>query len=520
MKVIKWLFKYGVLAGYIVLTLVLIVEAALPGKLSAEQSDAVGDIITNITDKEFEKEPEYIHPTGLKISIPKKDKYLVGEVYHLDSVITPEKSSNKSVVWASSDKSIASISNDGTLRLLKKGEVTITGTLKDTEFTDSFTITIEEILLEDFTIKCDSVMDTNHQYTIGVTFIPSNATNRSLKWVSSDPSIATINNSGHVVPKANGIVTFTATSSNGIVKSITVECKLIIIQKIDVTNIEIKDSIITLTEGDKIKPEINVLPSNATTKTLKYVSSNQEVFTVDNKGNITCVKNGYGTLTITSLSNPNVSTQIGIVVNSKEADFKILNEFSNDYALLYPNESIKLNIEKTVMPVEYYFEFISDNNNVCEITEDGVMNGKNVGKCNITIRCTSGDGKVKEITFEVQVKKEVDYTAIQDFRYMIRKGIGHFGAFLVLAVFGAFIAIMFFKRKWIFGIISLILGFGIAGLTEYIQTFVPGRSGLFKDVMIDYAGYLSGTIIVLGVFYIISLIIFIIKRSKNEKISA
>ena len=32
--------------------------------------------------------------------------------------------------------------------------------------------------------------------------------------------------------------------------------------------------------------------------------------------------------------------------------------------------------------------------------------------------------------------------------------------------------------------------------------------------------YLSGTIIVLGVFYIISLIIFIIKRSKNEKISA
>ena len=519
MKVIKWLFKYGVLFGYILLTIVLVIEAALPGNLSAEQSDAVGDIITDITDKEFEKEPEYINPTGLKISLEKKDKYLVGQVFHLDTVITPEKSSNKSVVWSTSDKSIASISNDGTLRLLKKGTVTITGTLKDTEFTDSITITVEEILLEDFVIKCDEVMDTNHQYTIGVTFTPSNATNRSLKWVSSDPSIATINNSGHVVPKGNGIVTFTATSSNGITKSVTVECKLIIIQKIDVTNIKISNSFITLTEGDTLKPEIQVLPTNATNKGLKYVSSNPDVFTVDNKGNIHCVKNGYGILTITSLSNPEIEETIAVVINSKIAEFKLLNEFKHEYALLYPHESIKLQIEKSVMPVEFYFEYISRDSNICEVTEDGVINGRNIGKTSVIIRCVSGDGTIKEISFDVMVQKEVDYTAIQDFRYAIRKGIGHFGAFLVLAVFGAFIAIMFFKRKWIFGIISLILGFGIAGLTEYIQTLVPGRYGLFKDVMIDYAGYVTGTIVILGIFYICVLFIYIFKGRKNEKLS-
>ena len=96
---------------------------------------------------------------------------------------------------------------------------------------------------------------------------------------------------------------------------------------------------------------------------------------------------------------------------------------------------------------------------------------------------------------------------------MIRKGIGHFGAFFVLAIFASFVVIMFFKKKWLYALLSLVTGFLIAGLTEYIQTFVPGRSGLFKDVMIDYTGYIVGSIIILGVY----LIIYLITRRTNGK---
>lgn len=513
MKVIKKIFKYGVLVGYIILTIVLIVEASLPGNISAGQSNAVGDIITDITGNEFEKEPEYIHPTNLDISIIEKAKYLVGEVYHLDYSVTPSNSSNKSIIWESSNKSVATISTDGTLRLIAKGEVTIKATLKDTTFTDSLIINVEEIILEDFIITSDTIMDTNHEYTIHVDFIPSNATNRSLKWESSDPSVATINSKGHVVPKSAGIVTFSATSSNGVVKSITVEIKLIIINKVDVNHLSITDSVLTFTEGESKKLQINVIPSNATNKELKYISDNEDVITVDKYGKVTCIKDGYANILISSLSNPNVKTQIGIVVKSKVAEFKLLNELSENTLTLKPYESVKLDIEKTVMPVEYNFEYISNNNDICEISEDGVINGLEKGTTTIIIRCISGDGTVKEISFDVTVKKEIDNSAITNFYYMIRKGIGHFGAFFVLAIFASFVVIMFFKKKWLYALLSLVTGFLIAGLTEYIQTFVPGRSGLFKDVMIDYTGYIVGSIIILGVY----LIIYLITRRTNGK---
>lgn len=506
MKFIKKLFKYGVLVGYILLIVVLIVEASLPGKISAGQSNAVGDIITDITGNEFEKEPVYINPTSIDISIPEKDRYLVGETYHLNSVILPSDSSNKSIIWESSDPKIAKISSDGTLRLLAKGNVLVTGTIKDTNLKDSIEINVEEILLEDFNISCDKVMDTNHQYTVHVDFIPSNATNRNLTWKSSDPNIATINSSGHVVPKSQGIVTFSATSSNGVTKSVSVEIKLIIIQKVDVTNLVFNDSIITLTEGDTKKLDITVLPVNATTKTLKYESSDKEVVSVDNKGNITCLKNGYSILTVTSLSNPEITITIGIVVNSKIAEFNLKNELNDGVLLLHPHESIKLEIDKISMPVEYEFIFSSDNINVCEVSSDGVINGIDKGTSLIKILCVSGDGVTKQIEFKVEVKKEVDYTAITNFYYMIRKGIGHFGAFFVLALLASLVVIMFFKKKWLYSIISLVTGFLIAGLTEFIQVYVPGRSGLFKDVMIDYTGYIVGSIITLGIYFIIYII--------------
>ena len=100
---------------------------------------------------------------------------------------------------------------------------------------------------------------------------------------------------------------------------------------------------------------------------------------------------------------------------------------------------------------------------------------------------------------------------ISSFSGVIRKLIGHFGLFLVSGVFTTlsvkFIYYDLKKKYWIFVIISSSFGLFLAILTELIQLFVPGRSGEFRDVMIDFGGYAIPLII-------ISLIVFF--RSKKS----
>ncbi len=51
--------------------------------------------------------------------------------------------------------------------------------------------------------------------TLTVTITPNNATNKNVTWKSSDENIATVGATGEIVTKKSGVVTITATSSNG-----------------------------------------------------------------------------------------------------------------------------------------------------------------------------------------------------------------------------------------------------------------------------------------------------------------
>ena len=101
------------------------------------------------------------------------------------------------------------------------------------------------------------------------------------------------------------------------------------------------------------------------------------------------------------------------------------------------------------------------------------------------------------------------------FATFIRKLFGHFGLFVIsgllssLAVYFAFNPQKWSKYYWLI-IISLGFGLSMGILTELIQLNVPGRSGQFTDVLIDFGGYLLG-------FSIIVLILFLIIRKQNKK---
>ncbi|MBO7156936.1 MAG: VanZ family protein [Clostridia bacterium] len=121
-------------------------------------------------------------------------------------------------------------------------------------------------------------------------------------------------------------------------------------------------------------------------------------------------------------------------------------------------------------------------------------------------------GAVSEVVQEVTESVGADKLAesiknnLSEFNHFIRKGIGHFGAFFVLAVVGTLTFGLFNRVKSSSAVISLLTGVGFAILTEAIQVSVPGRYGCFDDVLLDSLGYIIGFVVISIIYLIFSLV--------------
>ena len=90
----------------------------------------------------------------------------------------------------------------------------------------------------------------------------------------------------------------------------------------------------------------------------------------------------------------------------------------------------------------------------------------------------------------------------------------------ILGIFGFLFFFSFFekeKEKYIIGMpIYLAIGFVVAGISEWIQVYVPTRSGLMRDVGIDYLGYATGAIACLIIYLVFYFIKKLIQKKKSN----
>ena len=117
--------------------------------------------------------------------------------------------------------------------------------------------------------------------TITATVNPSNATNKTVSWSSSNPSVATVSG-GKVTAVATGSATITATAGGkSATCSVTVKNKVV-----NVTGITLSQNEVSLKIGETATLTATVSPSDATDKTVTWSSSDAKVATV-NGGKVT-----------------------------------------------------------------------------------------------------------------------------------------------------------------------------------------------------------------------------------------
>jgi uncharacterized protein YjdB len=148
--------------------------------------------------------------------------------------------------------------------------------------------------------KTSLTLDVNQSETLTATITPSNATDKSLTWESSDTNIATVDTNGVVTAVAQGSTTITATAADGSGEKATCSVTVKEAANVPVTSVSLDKTTLELTEGETAQLTATVLPDNATNKAVTWSTSNASIATVDANGLVTAVSAGTATITVTT----------------------------------------------------------------------------------------------------------------------------------------------------------------------------------------------------------------------------
>ena len=143
---------------------------------------------------------------------------VVGMNEQLVATIFPENAENQNVTWSSSKPEIADVDSTGMLWAKEVGSATIMVKTEDGEKVDFCLVTltpapilVSEIRLSESTL----VLKKGESLTLIPIIIPENATNQTVTWTSSNPSVLSVDENGNVSALEFGNATLTVTTEDG-----------------------------------------------------------------------------------------------------------------------------------------------------------------------------------------------------------------------------------------------------------------------------------------------------------------
>lgn len=189
---------------------------------------------------EIEDKPEITIVEVTEVTFSEESVALnIGETYEVKVAINPEDATDKTLIWTSSDATVASVKN-GLVTALKEGTTMIKAVSKNGTAQDELSVTVNPDVEAVTEVSLDTnvkLLNVGQTYTFKVIVLPADAADKSITWASSDESIAKVVN-GTVTALKVGTATITATSADGRVK--------------DEATVTVSDNVVPVLPGEEL----------------------------------------------------------------------------------------------------------------------------------------------------------------------------------------------------------------------------------------------------------------------------
>lgn len=150
-----------------------------------------------------------------KIDLDKYNiKMYVDESITLKATILPIDTNDKNIKWESSNSSVATVDSNGKVKALKSGKVVISATTNN-GLKAICNIDVKNVLAKSIEVDRKLInLKVGDVDKLKATIYPNNTYDKTITWVSSDESIATIDSNGKIIARKPGKVTITALTTN------------------------------------------------------------------------------------------------------------------------------------------------------------------------------------------------------------------------------------------------------------------------------------------------------------------
>ena len=240
---------------------------------------------------------------------------ILGETFLLTATVLPEDATNKSLKWKSSNETIAKVNENGFVTAINVGEVIITATTIDgTNLSASCKVTVVPSFAQSISLdKIDILLRESETATLVVTVLPKTTSNKCVEWSSSDETVAVVDENGVVTAIALGEAVITATTTDG--TDLSASCQVTVVPTLAVS-IEVTPNSVEAEENSEVQLSVNILPENATYKSVEWSSSNDAIASVNANGLVKIRKEGNVVITATTTDGTNLSATCSINVYS------------------------------------------------------------------------------------------------------------------------------------------------------------------------------------------------------------
>jgi uncharacterized protein YjdB len=310
-----------------------------------------------------------------------------GKEAWLTAAVMSEDTYDKTLIWSSTNPAVAAVDSAGKVSALYPGTALITASATDgSGITAACTVTVYA-LVTGITLSYSNITIAAGQTVSTVTayILPENASNKSLKWLSSNPSIAAVDANGYITGVQTGSAYITAAAQDGSEKSASV-LVYVVAPKKGVTAIRLNKSSAAIDEGKTLSLSARLTPSSPQNKTVAWSSSNPAVASVNGKGKVTALT--PGTIVITATASSGVSAQCTVTVRSLAVSRVILKKYS-----IAVDERKTASLSASVLPRNARFKSVSwssSDPSVASVSQKGKITTYKPGTVQIIATANNG----------------------------------------------------------------------------------------------------------------------------------